>query len=285
MLNSSIAVKTKQAHAVGINVFETFCHFQKLQNVWHQPGTHITRFIAYLSLSGYKHSTAQSYIAAISFYTKAFYNVDPVNHFITRKLLQGMQRTLPNKDSRLPITLELLNTILPTLQTVCNTIFESKLLTAAFPLAFYALLRIGEITLSKGNTAASILQFHDISLQQAEIQLTIRHSKTDQLGIGTILRIPASKGMACPLHYVLCTIIYRSLQLKLVHCSFILKTRYQFITILKRCLDVMGVDRSNYNSYSFRIGLATTLALQGVDYNTIQGSGRWCSNAFRTYIR
>lgn len=66
-----------------------------------------------------------------------------------------MERTLPNKNSRLPITPELLNTLIPTMLRVCNTIYEAKLFTAAFILAFHAMLRIGEITLFKGNIATS----------------------------------------------------------------------------------------------------------------------------------
>lgn len=66
-----------------------------------------------------------------------------------------MERTLPNKNSRLPTRSELLNTFIPTLQRVCDTIFEVKLFTAAFILAFHAMLRIGEITLFKGNIATS----------------------------------------------------------------------------------------------------------------------------------
>lgn len=47
----------------------------------------------------------------------------------------------------------------------------------------------------------------------------------------------------------------------------------------------MGVDSFNYNYHSFRIGASTTLAVQGVNNDTIQGSGRWRYNTFRTYIR
>lgn len=71
-----------------------------------------------------------------------------------------MERTLPNKNSRLPTRSELLNTFIPTLQRVCNTIFEAKLFTAAFILAFHAMLRIGEITLFKGNIATSTDLWH-----------------------------------------------------------------------------------------------------------------------------
>lgn len=62
-------------------------------------------------------------------------------------------------------------------------------------------------------------------------------------------------------------------------------TRHQFITILKQCLDIMVFDSSYYYSHSFRIGAAAIPALQGVDSNAIQGSGRWFSNAFCTFIR
>lgn len=198
-----------------------------------------------------------------------------------------MQRTTLHKDTRLPITLQLLNKIIPTLQTVCNTIYETKLFTAAFTLAFHALLRIGEFTVSKGNTPATIIQFHDITMQQTNIQLTICHSKTDQLGVGANLQIPASNGVACPFAAMHAYLHMRTSQTGplFIHFEGQPLTRYQFITILKRCLNAIGVDSSNYNSHSFRIGAATTLAIQGVHSDVIQGSGRWRSNAFRTYIR
>lgn len=63
------------------------------------------------------------------------------------------------------MTLDLLNKIMPTLQTVCNTVYETK----QFTKAFHALLRIGEFTVSKGNTPATILLFDDISMQQIKI--------------------------------------------------------------------------------------------------------------------
>lgn len=41
-------------------------------------------------------------------------------------------------------------------------------------------------------------------------------------------------------------------------------TRYQFIAVsydVTKCLDILGIDNTNYNSHSFRIGAATTLAI------------------------
>lgn len=84
-----------------------------------------------------------------------------------------MQRTTLDRDTPLPITLDLLNLTIPALQTGCNTVYETKLFIATFTLAFHALLRIGEFTESKGNTPVTIIQFDDIMMQQTNIYLTI----------------------------------------------------------------------------------------------------------------
>lgn len=46
------------AHAIGINALEIFRQFQKIAKVWPPPKTHITRFVANLTISSYKYSTA-----------------------------------------------------------------------------------------------------------------------------------------------------------------------------------------------------------------------------------
>lgn len=117
-------VNTKQAHTLGINL-----------RFWDNPSLpKITKCLA---------STPHSNCHIYSLFVPPWLEL---HHFITRKLLQSMQRTLPNKDSRLPNTYKLLHTIIPTLQTVCNTIFKAKLLSAASILTFHALVRISEIT-------------------------------------------------------------------------------------------------------------------------------------------
>jgi hypothetical protein len=206
---------------VGIKAYESFrsLHTCSLQSTWPPPNFHITRFDAYLSLAGYKHSTAQSYITAISFQAKTLYNVDPTDHFIIQKPLQGTLRTRIHKDSRMPITLQLLQRIIPTLQTTCCNIYEIKLFTAAFTIAFHAFLRIGGFALSKGNITQTILQFHDISLLHTEVQLRIKRSKSDQLGVGTTLHIPASNFISCP-HLSPCTISYKPILQKHVLYAF-----------------------------------------------------------------
>lgn len=198
-----------------------------------------------------------------------------------------MERTLPNKNSRLPTRSELLNTFIPTLQRVCNTIFEAKLFTAAFILAFHAMLRIGEITLFKGNIATSTDLWHFTATSWNSAINPTFLIWTNWASEHALIHIQASNCVTCnsaALHNYVQIRTAKSgplfILLKAIHWLVI-----NFFTILKLSLNIMAVDSSNYNSYSFRMGAATAFALQGVDSDTIQGSGRWRSNAFHTYIR
>ena len=68
-------------------------------------------------------------------------------------------------------------------------------------------------------------------------------------------------------------------------------TSFQFSAILKKALNVLGVKNGNYKLHSFRIGMATTYAKEGVPdkkkttKNKIKLLGRWSSDSYLRYIR
>jgi hypothetical protein len=197
-----LSVNTSQAYAVGIQAFNHFRSLQGLPTTWPPPDNHLVQFIAHLSIQGYKQSTAKAYISAISFYCKLHWNSDPTKHFIVQKLLQGLRRANLTSDARLPITLDILKLVIAQLPIVCNTTYETLLFKAAFSLAFYALLRVGEFALSKGNSVSRVLQIGDISLGSNHLIVRIRYSKTDQLGIGTNLTVYEMVGTTCPVQAI-----------------------------------------------------------------------------------
>jgi hypothetical protein len=51
-------------------------------------------------------------------------------------MLQGMQRLDKKNDSRKPITIDILQKIIPILRMVCSSNYETHLLSAAFLFAF-----------------------------------------------------------------------------------------------------------------------------------------------------
>ena len=54
---------------------------------------------------------------------------------------------------------------------------------------------------------------------------------------------------------------------------------------IRAALQAAGVPDSGYSGHSFRIGAATTAALNGVPDSLIKTMGRWQSSAYTLYIR
>ena len=113
-------------------------------------------------------------------------------------------------------------------------------------------------------------------------------SKTDQFGKGTTIYISEQKVKAyCPVYNLGVFLESRPSCGGPLLCHFNTEplSRYQFSTILKRSLSLLGVQNTNFTSHSFRIGMATTCAMEGLSNDEIMTLGRWKSGAFRRYIR
>ncbi|CAG2216945.1 unnamed protein product [Mytilus edulis] len=101
-------------------------------------------------------------------------------------MIDGMARSkLKRPDSRLPITLDLLKNIIKILQAFCNSRYEAVLFSNAFPIGFFAFLRVGAC-----GREGSIEAYHAIKIENVEvtihyIKIYLASSKTDQLGRGT----------------------------------------------------------------------------------------------------
>ena len=62
-------------------------------------------------------------------------------------------------------------------------------------------------------------------------------------------------------------------------------TRDRFVSALRSALADAGIDSSLYGGHSFRVGAATTAALQGLQDSLIKTLGCWESSAYQIYIR
>lgn len=112
---------------------------------------------------------------------------DITKSFIVTKLLEEATRRTPRQETRASITLQMLVTLLQALDKVCTSNYEVHLFKAAFCLAFLGFLRVCELTsksLKKHDTRP--LRRSDIDIikvdGQRQVKMTIRQSKTNQLG-------------------------------------------------------------------------------------------------------
>ena len=197
--------------------------------------------------------------------------------------------TLPHKDTRLPITLQILVKILSKLAVTCSNEFEKKLFAAAYSLAYFGFFRVGEIAFSKGRSVCQIIALNDIIMDKEHkyIIVKVRYSKTDQCGKGVSLKINKVGGIMCPVNNLVQYLGARPglLGPLFVHFDGRPLSRYQFSAVLKKSLKIEGIDASKFNSHSFRIGAATIAAVMGYPTEEIQLDGRWSSNAYQSYVR
>ena len=80
-------------------------------------------------------------------------------------MLTAALKTKTTKDCRLPITKQILSTMLGHLSQVIIKSYDNIMYRAMFLLAFYAFLRIGEIAISSVSADASkLVQIGDITM-------------------------------------------------------------------------------------------------------------------------
>ena len=256
------------------------------------PLKDLALFIAFLSAQNYAPTTATTYIAAVGYFHKLNDWPDPTEKFIIRRMLDGFGRKVGRGvDVRQPITLDLLKRIVLALPHICANSFEASLFHAAFTLAFFGFMRVGEITSASNRDRKISLAPSDIQVRQEKgvraLRVTIRHSKNNQNGPPQVISIPSQADRTiCPVEAMQNFAGARPNGAATLFCHFDTSplTRAQFTGVLSKALDFVGVT-GQFGSHSFRIGAATTAAMQGVPDDQIQEMGRWRSSAFRTYIR
>jgi len=297
LLRNSMAGQTWKTYKTAENQLEKFRLQFTLPPLWPVPLEHLIHFIAHLSLEQLSPSTIRTYISGLGNWHRLNGYPDPTKHFVILKLLEGLSRGITRQDVRSPITLSVLKKLVAALPHVCSSQLEAQLFATAFKLAFFAFLRVGEITAAargdKSNRAVGVLDvsfiFRGGEKLPSQLKLLIRKSKNDQRGNGNLLYLERyTDENICPVVGV-----YNYLQSRnktgssqlLTHYNGESVTRYQFNAILKRTLQFVNTKSHCYKSHSFRIGAATEAAARGVPEETIKLWGRWRSGAYSRYIR
>lgn len=240
-----------------------------------------------MSQNGYAHNTVTSHVSAISYFNKINEHFDATQSFIIKRMLTGLNKLQSRKDTRLPISINMLGKIIPNLYQVCTSRYEAHLYSVAFSLAFSALLRISELTLPNSHSTVSALQFSDVLVAPSHVKIFIRSSKNDQYQNGAEIIIKFmedNKILQDSLsNYLVCR--PKCNGTFLCHFDGSPVTAFQFNSILKKVLEFSGIQNTFYKSHSFRIGGATYLHSIGKSDEEIKLLGRWKSNAFKSYIR
>lgn len=284
--------RAANTHNTYSQAWESFQYFRSAYNfeLNVQPTPeHIVHYIAYLSINKYAAATMATYISGLSFHMRSQGWADVTQCFVVRRMLEGSKRTKIPRDVRCPITMPILGRMLIALPHVCNSSYDVALFRAAFLLAFFGFLRVGEFTVrARGYTPT--LALSDVSVRKGgeTVEMLIRSSKTDQRGVGCYVIVPSNKSASlCPVRAAGEYIAARPRGGEAFFARYDGSplVRSDFNTVVKRCVGFVDLPAKLFSSHSFRIGAATSAAVRGVSDAEIRNMGRWSSDAFRRYIR
>ncbi|XP_073484962.1 uncharacterized protein [Aquarana catesbeiana] len=227
-------------------------------------------------------------LAGLAFWLKFQGLPDFTKDFWVRQGMKGYRRAKPGRDSRRPVSFQLLGQLVGCLNNVCSTGYEAVLFRAAFALAFFGAFRISELV-SPSKREKGGLGESDVRCGEDRLAILIRKSKTDQRGKGKTVQVFAFPGSPlCPVKLVSEFIAIRPGGGEvpfLRHQDGSFLSRFQFNAIFKRCLGVLGLEGEKFSSHSFRIGAATEAVRWGLDDAAVKRIGRWESRRFRSYVR
>ena len=188
----------------------------------------------------------------------------------------------------MPIVKPMLERLMLTLVHTGTDHYRQHLFQAMFALAFYAFLRIGEITI-RGNDKhnAHLIEKNPNEMQTGHLELKLISYKDSQ-GQPFSLSVMEAQGQGpCPVSAMQAYLQVRGdrpgplFQYVTGHTVL----RNDVNRELGRALQFCDLHPTNFNGHSFRIGPATTAAQLGLSDSQIRTLGRWKSDAFKEHTR
>ncbi|XP_052806562.1 uncharacterized protein LOC128235807 [Mya arenaria] len=293
LVNHALATSSTKTYNRALASYKSFLakHTTDLTQTYPSPPRAILAFIAHCYINKLAASTTLTYLSAIGYAHKLLNFSDPTQHFLVKKCLLGYNNQCRSPDKRLPITSQLLERLVHSLQFTCNAASHRCLLQAMFLLAFRAFLRVGEL-IGHGRGPAvvtySCITFHYTADITSALELHPENYKHSH-GKTVKLLIPAkvSPVTTCPVAalWQFCKLRGSNPGPLFTFPDGSQVSRTFFSSNLRASLIFCGCDTTLYKGHSFRIGAATSAAEQGISESQIQEMGRWKSSAFKKYIR
>lgn len=249
-------------------------------------------FAAFLADTMHKPATIASYMSAIRY--KLVHDGYPLND--DKAKLASIVRTSKLKNNRVHNRMPVNRRMLRDLLDAVNIRYDDQpylraMYRCLFMLAYYGLLRIGELT--KGTHLILAQDVHMSNNWKRKIQLVLRSSKTHGRGDRPqIITIPNKVDEAeiyalqgtkyCPFAILQEYLIVRGNYKQDSDQFFVFSDASavkdsQFRTVIKATVKLAGYQNKIYSAHSFRAGRADDLRNDGIELCTIQKIGRWKS--------
>jgi integrase len=286
--SASRAPRTLDAYACQWRTFAAWCTSRGLVALPALPTT-VAAFLVSRVDAGRKVASIALALSAIGAVHKTRGLVSPTVHPAVTATWEGIRRTLGTAQRRAaPAAVDELRAMLEALPCAgLGAVRDRALLLVGFAGAF----RRSEL---------EALDVADLSFRAEGLVVSVRRSKTDQLGEGAEVAISAGEHAAtCPVRALRAWLelaavaegatvaegaVFRSVD-RHGHVGERLDGA-EVSRIVKRAAKRAGLDSSRFSGHSLRAGLATTAAKLGRADRSIMRQGRWASRAMvDRYVR
>lgn len=291
LLEASLTPATWYCYTKSINTILEFMHISlHLKPSLPIPVAVLCAFICHKFEQGSAPTSLISYTCAISYFHKLYHLPDPSQSTIIKIILKGAKKLSGKSDTRLPISQNILSSLVASLEHMSLSHYVKILLKAMYMTAFHAFLRVGEMTSSRANHNISYhsVQFDFSNNIEKSYTLTFTHFKHSTRPV-SIQIIQAENKLRCPVEALLEFYRIRGHTPGPLFCfpgaGCAPVSRKFFSDHLNCSLLWAGLNPKLYKGHSFRIGAATAAVQSGKTEQQIQAMGRWHSNAYKNYIR
>jgi len=284
-LKNSKASNTLRAYKSDFKDFSVFCTKHCLNSLPTEPKI-ISLYLTHLSKNS-KISTLRRRLVAISMVHKLKGHYLDTKHPIIIENLMGIKRIKGTfQKGKKPI-------LINHLKSIINVINESKI-DEIKKLRDKTLLLIGFGGGFRRTELISI-DHDDLELSSEGLKITIKRSKTDQYGEGMIKGLPYFENKTyCPVENLKNWLEISKIKTGPIFRRFSkgLKlndkrlTDQSVVLIMKKYLNLAGIESKNFAGHSLRSGFATVAADSGADERSIMAmTGHKTTQMVRRYIR
>ena len=285
-LKSSKAINTIRAYKSDFKDFGAFCAKHSFKSLPTDPKI-VALYLTYLSGKNAKMSTLRRRLVSIGMIHKLKGHYLDTKHPVIIENLMGIKRTKGSiQRGKKPI-------LINHLKAIINVIDELK--TEEIKKARDKTLILVGFGGGFRRTELISIDHEDLEFVPEGVKITLRRSKTDQFGEGTIKGLPYfSNEKYCPVVHLKKWIKISNIQEGPIFRRFgkgsslttHRLTDQSVVLLIKRYLELAGIENKNYSGHSLRSGFATASAESGADERSIMAmTGHKTTQMVRRYIK
>ena len=156
-----------------------------------------------------------------------------------------------------------------------------------------AIMVLGFATGARRSELAA-LELADVSFVKQGVRVLVRRSKTDQQGAGReICVFRGSRPETCPVRVLRAWLRFRGeaagplfTRLDTLASDLLPMTGHSIRSVVQRCVELAGMDPTEYAGHSLRAGMITAAAMNGApDSVVMQRSGHKSVTVYQRYVR